>query len=69
MAKWISETEIKPIRNFLILCGQLSLGIYALHYFFLAYSLKVIAPLLISIGLAYGINKIPVLRTVLLGER
>lgn len=69
MAKWISETEIKPIRNFLILSGQLSLGIYALHYFFLAYSPKVIAPLLISIGLAYGINKIPVIRTVLLGEK
>jgi fucose 4-O-acetylase-like acetyltransferase len=69
MAKWISETEIKPIRNFLVSCGQLSLGIYALHYFFLAYSPKAIAPLLISIGLAYGINKIPVFRTLLLGER
>jgi hypothetical protein len=69
VAKWISETEIKPIRNFLILCGQLSLGIYALHYFFLGYSPKVIAPLLISIVLAYGINRIPVLRTVLLGEK
>jgi fucose 4-O-acetylase-like acetyltransferase len=69
VAKWISETTIKPIRNFLILCGQLSLGVYAIHYFFLAYSPKVIAPLLISIGLSYGINRIPVLRTVLLGER
>jgi fucose 4-O-acetylase-like acetyltransferase len=69
VAKWISETKIKPIRNFLIFSGQLSLGIYAIHYFFLAYSPKVIAPLLISIGLAYGINRIPVLRTVLLGER
>ena len=69
VAKWISETEIKPLRNFLILSGQLSLGIYAIHYFFLAYSPKVLAPLLISIGLAYGINKIPILRTVLLGEK
>ena len=69
MAKWISETEIKPIRIFLILCGQLSLGIYALHYFFLAYSPKVLAPLLISVGLAYVINKIPVFRTILLGEK
>ena len=69
VAKWISETKIKPIRNFLILSGQLSLGIYAIHYFFLAYSPKVLAPLLISVGLAYGINRIPVLRTVLLGER
>jgi fucose 4-O-acetylase-like acetyltransferase len=69
VAKWISETKIKPIRNFLILCGKLSLGIYAIHYFFLAYSPKVIAPLLISVGLAYGINRIPVFRTVLLGEK
>jgi fucose 4-O-acetylase-like acetyltransferase len=69
VAKWISETKIKPIRNFLIFSGQLSLGIYAIHYFFLAYSPKVIAPLLISIGLAYGINRIPVLRIVLLGEK
>jgi fucose 4-O-acetylase-like acetyltransferase len=69
VAKWISETEIKPIRNFLILSGQLSLGIYAIHYFFLSYSPKVLVPLLISVGLAYSINKIPVLRTVLLGER
>jgi fucose 4-O-acetylase-like acetyltransferase len=69
VAKWISETKIKPIRNFLIFSGQLSLGIYAIHYFFLAYSPKVLAPLLISIGLAYGVNRIPALRTILLGEK
>ena len=69
IAKWISETKFKLIRNILILCGQLSLGIYAIHYFFLGYSPKVLAPLLMSIGLTYGINRIPRLRTVLLGER
>jgi hypothetical protein len=69
IAKWISETNIKPIKSFLILCGQLSLGIYAIHYFFLAYSPKVITPLLMSVGLTYGINRVPVLRTLLLGER
>jgi hypothetical protein len=69
IAKWISGTNIKLIKSFLILCGQLSLGIYAIHYFFLAYSPMVIAPLLISIGLAYSINRIPVMRTLLLGER
>jgi hypothetical protein len=69
LVKWISETNIKAIKSFLILCGQLSLGIYAIHYFFLAYSPKVIAPLLMSVGLAYGINRIPGLRTVLLGEK
>jgi fucose 4-O-acetylase-like acetyltransferase len=69
LAKWISETNIKPIKSFLIHCGQLSLGIYAIHYFFLAYSPKVFAPLMLSIALAYGINRIPVMRTVLLGEK
>ena len=69
LAKWISLSKKSIARNFLILCGQLSLGIYAIHYFFLAYSPKVLAPLLISVGLAYLINKTPVARTVLLGER
>jgi fucose 4-O-acetylase-like acetyltransferase len=67
--KWIAETNIKPIKSFLILCGQLSLGIYAIHYFFLAYSPKVFAPLLLSVVLAYVINRIPGLRILLLGER
>jgi fucose 4-O-acetylase-like acetyltransferase len=69
IAKWVAETHIKVLKSFLVLCGQLSLGIYAIHYFFLAYSPKVIAPLLLSLALAYGINKLAVLRTVLLGER
>jgi fucose 4-O-acetylase-like acetyltransferase len=69
LAKWISLSKKSIAQNFLILCGQLSLGIYAIHYFFLAYSPKVLTPLLISVGLAYLINKTPVARTVLLGER
>ena len=69
VAKWISKTHIKVLKGFLVLCGQLSLGIYAIHYFFLVYSPKVVAPLLLSVGLAYGINRIPILRTALLGER
>lgn len=69
IAKWISLSKKSVGQNFLILCGKLSLGIYAIHYFFLGYSPKVIAPLLISVGLSYGINRIPVLRTIFLGER
>jgi fucose 4-O-acetylase-like acetyltransferase len=69
LAKWISLGMKSIGQNFLILCGQLSLGIYATHYFFLSYSPKVIAPLLISVGLSYGMNQIPVLRTILLGEK
>ena len=69
IAKWIAEIHIKVLKSFLALCGKLSLGIYAIHYFFLAYSPKAVAPLLLSVGLAYGINRIPFLRTALLGER
>lgn len=69
LAKWVSLTRKGLAQHFLILCGQLSLGIYAIHYFFLSYSPKVLAPLLISLGLAYLINKTPVVRTILLGER
>ena len=68
-AKWLSDTRQNLIKSFLILCGQLSLGIYAIHYFFLQFSPKVIAPLLISVTLAYGINKIPGIMLILLGEK
>ena len=69
VAKRISTSKPGPIKKFLVLCGQLSLGIYALHYFFLPFSPKVFAPLVISVVIAYAINKTPILRTVLLGER
>jgi fucose 4-O-acetylase-like acetyltransferase len=69
IAKWIAETHIKVLKSSLVLCGQLSLGIYAMHYFFLAYSPQVVSPLFLSTALAYGINKIPGVRTLLLGER
>ena len=69
VAKRISTSKPGPIKKFLVLCGQLSLGIYALHYFFLPFSPRVFAPLVISVVIAYAINKTPILRTVLLGER
>lgn len=69
VAKRISTSRLGLTRKFLVLCGQLSLGIYALHYFFLPFSPKVFAPLVISVVIAYAINKTPILRTVLLGER
>jgi fucose 4-O-acetylase-like acetyltransferase len=68
IAKIIAQSRFSPIKNFLILCGQLSLGIYAIHYFFLAYSPKVLAPLLASIAISLIFNKIPVVRTLFLGE-
>ena len=69
LAQWISLAKKCMMQNFLILCGKLSLGIYAMHYFFLSYYPKVLLPLFISLGLAYLINKTPVVRTILLGER
>ena len=69
IAKAITNSSAKLIKQFLVLCGQLSLGIYAIHYFFLAYSPKVVTPLLLSLMLAYFVNKMPVIRTLLLGEK
>lgn len=69
IAKVITFSSAKWIKQFLVMGGQLSLGIYAIHYFFLAYFPKVIAPLVLSLALTYGINKVPILRLVLLGGR
>lgn len=68
IAKWIDNKKT-ILKNFLVLCGKLSLGIYALHYFFLSYYPSVIAPLLISICISYLISKARWPRLILLGER
>jgi hypothetical protein len=68
IAKMISSSKLRYIKDFLIISGQLSLGIYALHYFFLAYSPKFITPLLASIAISYVLNKVPIVRTIFLGE-
>jgi len=68
ITRLISSSKLGLTKNFLILCGQLSLGVYAIHYFFLAYSPKVIMPLFASIAISYILNKIPIARTVFLGE-
>jgi hypothetical protein len=68
-ARAINLCKFDALKKFLILCGQLSLGIYAIHYFFLSYSPKIIAPLLLSILISYVLNKIPLVKTVFLGER
>ena len=69
LAKGITNSKTIWIKRFLILSGQLSLGIYAIHYFFLSYSPKVLLPLLVSLGIAYMLSKTPILRTVFLGEK
>lgn len=69
VAKVITNSSANLIKKFLVLCGQLSLGIYAIHYFFLPFSPKVLTPLFASLGIAMMINKIPLARTFLLGEK
>lgn len=49
--------------------GKMSLGIYAMHTYFLNLYPPVIAPLLISVGASFLILQIPVLREMFLGER
>jgi fucose 4-O-acetylase-like acetyltransferase len=68
-ARLVAISSMDFLKRFLILCGQLSLGIYAIHYFFLAYSPKILVPLLASLMISYLLNKTPVMRTLFLGER
>ena len=56
------------LSKFLAQCGVLSLGIYAIHFYFLSYNPPVLAALIISVIMTMVIQKIPVLRVVLLGE-
>jgi fucose 4-O-acetylase-like acetyltransferase len=68
----LCEMKIKLIQlcnQFLAHCGKLSLGIYAIQFYFLTLNPKGIAPLFLSILISMGLLKIPYLRTVLLGAR
>ncbi|QWD52927.1 acyltransferase family protein [Polynucleobacter paneuropaeus] len=56
------------LSKFLARCGVLSLGIYAIHFYFLVYKPPVLGPLIISVLITLIIQKIPILRVVLLGE-
>ena len=68
LAKAIFYLRPNFFKRFLILSGQLLLGMYAPHYYFLNYSPKIIAPLVLGILLSTILNKLPVIRTLLLGE-
>lgn len=69
ISKRLCEKNISPINKILVFCGNMSLGIYAIHYYFLGYTPFVIAPLAISALLSYVFFKTPGLRTALLGEQ
>jgi hypothetical protein len=69
LAKAITNSKTTWIKGFLVLSGQLSLGVYAIHYFFLPYAPKVLFPLFVSLAIAFMLRKSPILRTVFLGEK
>ena len=48
--------------------GKLSLGIYAMHYYFIGLYPPILASLLLSAALSVIILKIPIIRVALLGE-
>ncbi|MBT8609375.1 acyltransferase [Polynucleobacter paneuropaeus] len=68
LVEYFSKRPSWIITKLLAQCGVLSLGIYAIHFYLLAYKPPVIAPLLISIIITLVIQKIPILRVALLGE-
>ena len=69
LAQCASKANLPYLNPFLIYCGKLSLGIYALHYYFLSLKPPVLAPLLLSLLISMLIMQIPGVRTVLLGEK
>jgi fucose 4-O-acetylase-like acetyltransferase len=68
LVEYFSNRPSWLFSKFLARCGVLSLGIYAIHFYFLSYNPPVLAPLIISVIITMIIQKIPVLRVVLLGE-
>lgn len=69
IVKKLSSLNLPKIHYALSELGKLSLGIYAMHYYFMEITPPVIAPLLVSAILSLIILRIPILRVALLGER
>ena len=68
ISETIKLTSHKNIRAFFSYCGAMSLGIYAFQFQFLGIKPYFIAPLFISLFCCYLVNKIPIIRMVLLGS-
>lgn len=63
------NSKIKWLNTFLAYCGKLSLGIYAVHAFFIGMYPLVIAPLFMSLLITSVLLQIRIARLVLLGEK
>lgn len=68
MSRLLSATQITKLNFSMCFLGTASLGIYALHFYFLKYPPHVIAALLMSLLLYQLISLVPVARTLLLGK-
>jgi len=69
ISNMISRSGVAFVGKFLAYCGIASLGIYAVHSNLLGYRPMVLAPLFGSLVIYWIGTQVPVLRTVLFGER
>lgn len=69
VSKRLCVGNVFLINRILVFCGHMSLGIYAIHYYFLGRTPFALAPLAISAALSYVLFKTPWLKTALLGEQ
>lgn len=65
----ISQKDWRWLKEFLAYLGKLSLGIYALHAYFLGINPPVVVSLVLSIAITLGLMQLKLTRLLLLGER
>jgi hypothetical protein len=65
----VSQKEWRWLKAFLAYLGKLSLGIYAIHTFFLEINPPAVAPLVLSVLITLALMQFKFSRLLLLGER
>ena len=68
LAKIVYQRQSSYLNRALCLLGEASLGIYAMHTYFISIQPQVLTTILISLLCFEGLLLIPILRTVLLGR-
>ena len=68
LTRFLARCATHAAVNALCMTGTMTLGIYALHPYFLGMFPPVIAPLCVSVLLTVVIGRIPVMRVLLLGK-
>jgi|APCry1669193181_1035450.scaffolds.fasta_scaffold45876_2 fucose 4-O-acetylase-like acetyltransferase len=69
MSSRLQKIGFKSLNQFIAYCGKLSLGIYALHYFFLELNPPALIPLALSILISMILLRFRLTKLFLLGER